>query len=232
MDRISARDMAVVGNFIVGFDTDDLRVFKDTLDFIEKNRIMYPFFSILTPMPGTKLFDDMKAEGRLDHERWELYDTRHVVFEPKQMTRDQLMDGYVYLYEQAYGPEMTLARLERWWGRKSGARASGIAERMFIAARTAGLAFSSDGELRRYHRELNKLLLDRKLKGEVGQYLYMLDSHHFARFMRRFNTLNRDRNYALFADPNAGELASKRIAMQWDKVQKKRAARGLAVVSG
>lgn len=231
MDRISARDIAVVGNFIVGFDTDDLRVFKDTLEFIEKNRIMYPFFSILTPMPGTKLFEDVRAEGRIDHERWDLYDTRHVVFQPKQMTRDQLMDGYVYLYEQAYGPELTLARLEHWWSRQTHAKTSAMSERMFIAARTANLAFSSDPDTRRLYREATKMMLDRKMHGEVGQLLYMLDANHFAHFLRRFNSINRDRNYALFADPDEGALASKRIAMQWDKVNKKRAARGLSVVS-
>lgn len=231
MDRIKARDIAVVGNFIVGFDTDDLRVFKDTLEFIDRNEIMYPFFSILTPMPGTKLFDDVKAEGRLDHERWDLYDTRHVVFQPKLMTRDQLMDGYVYLYEQAYGLEMTMKRLERWWSRKTEARGSGYPEKLFVAARTAGLGFSDDHEVRRFHKELNKMLFDRSMKGEVGQMLYMLDSNHFARFLRRFNTMNRDRNYALFADPTASLLASKTNAMQWDKVQKKRAKRSLSVLA-
>ena len=80
----------IIGNFIVGFDTDTRGVFAQTLDFVQKTGIVYPFFSILTPMPGTALFDEMKAAGRLDHERWDLYDTRHVVFEPRNMTRDEL----------------------------------------------------------------------------------------------------------------------------------------------
>ena len=41
-----------------------------------------------------------KAAGRLDTFDWSLYDTRHVLFEPKHMTREQLMDGYVWLFEQ------------------------------------------------------------------------------------------------------------------------------------
>jgi radical SAM superfamily enzyme YgiQ (UPF0313 family) len=69
VERIHARGMSVVGNFIVGFDTDTLAVFGQTLDFIQRTGILYPFFSILTPMPGTGLFDEMKAAGRLDHER-------------------------------------------------------------------------------------------------------------------------------------------------------------------
>ncbi len=75
IDRIHARGMTIIGNFIVGFDTDTVGVFKQTLDFIQKSGILYPFFSILTPMPGTKLFDEYQAAGRLDHEKWHLYDT-------------------------------------------------------------------------------------------------------------------------------------------------------------
>lgn len=239
MDRILARDISVVGNFIVGFDTDDLRVFGQTLEFIQRNGIMYPFFSILTPMPGTRLFDEMKAAGRLDHERWELYDTRHVVFAPKQMTRAQLMDGYIYLYEQAYGPEQTLRRLERWWGRRAASssarrgprQGSSMPERLFITARTAELGLTGDAEDRRFYREAIRLLLDRRLESEVGQLLYMLDAHDFARFLRRFASPEQTRNHRLFADPTAGAGASHELAMQWDKVQKKRAARGLAVLS-
>jgi hypothetical protein len=73
IDRIHARGMTIIGNFIVGFDTDTLGLFKQTLDFVQQSGILYPFFSILTPMPGTKLFEDYKAAGRLDHENWHLY---------------------------------------------------------------------------------------------------------------------------------------------------------------
>jgi len=223
---ILERGISIVGNFIVGFDTDSVRVFRDTIEFIRTNGIMYPFFSILTPMPGTKLFDDMKAEGRLDHERWDLYDTRHVVFEPKQMTRDQLMDGYIWLYEQAYGPDLTLERLESWWSRRSDGGSS-AAERAFLAARTAPSAYRGDEAYRRFWRDAMKLNFNPRLSSEIGQLLYMLDSHHFARFMRRFSTVHRERNYQIFRSP---ERYEDQRSMQWDKVAKKRQAR-LRVVS-
>ena len=224
-EAILSRGISIVGNFIVGFDTDTLSVFKDTLEFIQSNQILYPFFSILTPMPGTKLFDDMKADGRLDHERWDLYDTRHVVFEPKNMTREQLMDGYIWLYEQAYGADMTLDRLERWWTRKQDG-GSAYTDRLFIAAATSRSVKYREDEYGRFYRELRKMMLDRRLSAEVGQVMYMLDSNHFARFMRRFSTRDRDANYRIFADPSRAEGE----AMQWDKVERKRQAR-LRVVS-
>jgi radical SAM superfamily enzyme YgiQ (UPF0313 family) len=226
-DLIRARGIKVVGNFIVGFDTDDLRVFKDTLDFIDANRIMYPFFSILTPMPGTGLFDDFFATGRLDHQRWELYDTRHVVFEPKQMTRDQLMDGYVWVYEQAYGADAMLKRLETWWKLPSSHGAS-MAERLFITARIKALTDEQDLPDRKLLGEALKMYLDKNLAAETGSLLYMLDANHFARFLHRFKSRRVAENYRLFENPELAFAESQRL-MQWDKVNKKRAKR-LAVV--
>lgn len=229
VQRILAKGISIVGNFIVGFDTDTLGVFKETLDFIQDNGIMYPFFSILTPMPGTGLFDDMKRDGRLYHERWELYDTRHVVFEPKNMTADQLMDGYVWLYENAYGTDLTMNRLEGWWSRNL-TSGSNLADKLFIAGRSAPSVLRRGDDYKRMYRELTKLLFSRGIASEVGQYLYMLDSSFFASFLRRFSSANRDENYRIFEDPSRWAEASAQRSMQWDKVDKKKKAR-LRVVS-
>ncbi|MEQ9500555.1 MAG: radical SAM protein [Deltaproteobacteria bacterium] len=231
VDAIRARGIKTVGNFIVGFDTDDLRVFRDTLEFIDRYNIMYPFFSILTPMPGTGLFDDTKAEGRLFHERWDLYDTRHVVFQPKQMTPDQLMDGYVWIYEQAYGPDAVLSRLEDWW-RNNPIEGAPMSERLFMAAKVTAQIRERDIPNRRFLKDVLKLYLNKNLRAETGSMLYMLDAHHFANFLGRFNSRNKEANYRLFADPEAAMATSKRLSMQWDKVEKKRKKRAkLAVVA-
>ncbi len=224
-DKIRARNIKIVGNFIVGFDTDDLRVFKDTLEFIDHNRIVYPFFSILTPMPGTALFDDVKKEGRLFHERWDQYDTRHVVFQPKQMTPDQLMDGYVWIYEQAYGHDMVMKRLEDWWTRDTSTDFAPMSERLFIAAKLKAQLSDADMPNRAFFKDLLKLYLNPKVKAETGQLLYMLDAHHFANFLKRFNSRKRDENYRIFNDPDAAMETSARLSMQWHKVEKKRAKR-------
>jgi radical SAM superfamily enzyme YgiQ (UPF0313 family) len=220
IDRIHARGMTIVGNFIVGFDTDTVGVFKQTLDFVQNAGILYPFFSILTPMPGTKLFDDYKAAGRLDHERWELYDTRHVVFEPTHMTRDELMDGYVWLYEQAYGTDKLWERLEQNWRRR--ARGSNLIEKAFIASRLAPEMLGKDAELKRHFSDGIRLMFRRGLNADAGQLLYLLDGYDFARFMRRFNSARRIENYRTFADPSRWHArdvgaadAAKLEVMQW-----------------
>jgi radical SAM superfamily enzyme YgiQ (UPF0313 family) len=230
-DAIRARGMKMVGNFIVGFDTDDLRVFRDTIEFIDRNRIMYPFFSILTPMPGTGLFDDFQSAGRLDHLRWELYDTRHVVFGPKQMTREQLMDGYVWIYEQAYGADAVLTRLERWW-RDPSSKGASMAERLFITARIKALLRDEHVPDRKLLDEALRMYLNGRLAAETGSLLYMLDANHFAHFLGRSKSRFAAENYRLFANPEAAVAESARLSMQWDKVGKKRSKRaGLAVLS-
>ena len=82
--------ITVVGSFIFGNDGDDENVFKDTLDFINEVGIGTQNVNISCPMPGTKLFSDMKAAGRLRYtnfpEDWEKYNLRYVTLEPKNLT--------------------------------------------------------------------------------------------------------------------------------------------------
>ena len=73
----------VNGSFVLGFDHDRPDVFPRTLDWIEENRLECATFHILTPYPGTPLFRQIEAEGRLLHKDWSLYDTAHVVFRPR-----------------------------------------------------------------------------------------------------------------------------------------------------
>ncbi len=92
----------VNGSFVLGFDGDDKSVFERTAEWIEENRLECATFHILTPYPGTPLFRQMEREGRLLHRDWEKYDTAHVVFQPKQMSAEELQLGYDWLYRRLF----------------------------------------------------------------------------------------------------------------------------------
>lgn len=92
----------VNGSFVLGFDHDRPDVFERTCDWIEQNRLECATFHIMTPYPGTPLFKQMEAEGRLLHRDWELYDTGHVVFRPKHMSVEQLAAGYSGCYKRLF----------------------------------------------------------------------------------------------------------------------------------
>jgi radical SAM superfamily enzyme YgiQ (UPF0313 family) len=92
----------VNGSFVVGFDGDRRDTFTTLVQWIEAIRMECATFHILTPYPGTPLFRQMEAEGRLLHRDWEKYDTAHVVFRPKQMTPEELLLGYDWLYRRLF----------------------------------------------------------------------------------------------------------------------------------
>jgi radical SAM superfamily enzyme YgiQ (UPF0313 family) len=92
----------VNGSFVLGFDHDGPDTFVETIAWIEQNRLECATFHILTPYPGTPLYRQLKAEGRLLHENYALYDTAHVVFRPKRLSVEQLVDGYARCYEKLF----------------------------------------------------------------------------------------------------------------------------------
>jgi radical SAM superfamily enzyme YgiQ (UPF0313 family) len=94
----------VNGSFVLGFDHDRPDVFERTVEWVESNRLECATFHVLTPYPGTPLFRQFEAEDRLLHRQWSRYDTAHVVFRPKHMTPEQLMEGYAWCYSRLFSP--------------------------------------------------------------------------------------------------------------------------------
>jgi radical SAM superfamily enzyme YgiQ (UPF0313 family) len=94
----------VNGSFVFGFDGDRKDVFLTTAQWIEANRLECSTFHILTPYPGTPLFRQLAAEGRLLHRDWERYDTAHVVFRPRHMSPEELLLGYDWTYRRLFSP--------------------------------------------------------------------------------------------------------------------------------
>ena len=88
---------------MLGFDHDGPDCFARLASWVEDNRLENATYHILTPYPGTPLFRQLEAEGRILHRDWERYDTAHVVFRPKRMRPDQLERGYEWLYQRTFG---------------------------------------------------------------------------------------------------------------------------------
>jgi len=92
----------ILGSFKFGLDNDGPDVFARTLDFCIENRLECANFYILTPLPGTKLFDDMKEQDRIEHFNWSRYDANHVVIRPAGMSKKELTEGYIRIYHDFY----------------------------------------------------------------------------------------------------------------------------------
>lgn len=105
----------VNGSFVLGFDHDDKDVFARTADWIEANRLECATFHILTPYPATPLFRQMQAAGRLLHQDWSLYDTAHAVFQPKNMSPEELEAGYAWMYRRLFSHASIWRRRPHDW---------------------------------------------------------------------------------------------------------------------
>lgn len=84
-------------SMVFGFDNDTKDTFYETLQFLNKNRIGTASFNILTPYPGTRLYDRLKRENRILTEDWKYYDHNTVVFRPKMLTPGQLHEGRIWI---------------------------------------------------------------------------------------------------------------------------------------
>ena len=107
---IQETGIKVLGSFIFGFDHDDKTVFDNTIQFCEDNRLHGANFYIFVPLPGTKLFEEMEADGRIIDRDWSHYDGNHVVFHPMLMTPNELLEGYLYAYRSFYSIHSILKR--------------------------------------------------------------------------------------------------------------------------
>jgi radical SAM superfamily enzyme YgiQ (UPF0313 family) len=115
--RIRDAGIVVEASMIFGFDDHDESVFETTVRFLENCAPSLPTFHVLTPYPGTELFQQFQREGRLLHTDWKRYDHGQVVFRPKQMTPKRLYQGWVDARREAYRWPSILSRVMQGPGR-------------------------------------------------------------------------------------------------------------------
>jgi radical SAM superfamily enzyme YgiQ (UPF0313 family) len=100
--RLHDLGVMVNASFVFGMDEDDESVFGRTVEWAIRHGIETATFHILTPYPGTALHKRMQADGRVTGSNWDLFDTRHCVFQPKRISPAALEAGYWRSYREFY----------------------------------------------------------------------------------------------------------------------------------
>ncbi len=103
--------MGIVGGFIFGFDNDTPEIFDATLDAVLSWDIDAAEFNILTPYPGTPLYYRLDKEGRILTKDWTKYTQAHVVYQPKNMTPKELLEGTKKVIKGFYSFEEMMKRI-------------------------------------------------------------------------------------------------------------------------
>ena len=102
IQRLHDLGVMVNASFVFGMDEDDSTVFDRTVEWAIQQGVETATFHILTPYPGTVLHENMIREGRMLSSNWDLYDTRHTVFNPTKMSPETLESGYWHAYDEFY----------------------------------------------------------------------------------------------------------------------------------
>ena len=100
--RLHDAGIAVIASFMFGLEADTEATFEQTLKFAEKAKVDLLQMSILTPLPGTKVYEQMEQQGRIIDRDWSNYDGSHVVFQPRNLTPERLFDEFQQALRQAY----------------------------------------------------------------------------------------------------------------------------------
>lgn len=100
--RLSDLGIMINGSFVFGMDDDGDDVFDRTVDWAVRHGVTTATFHIQTPYPGTRLYQQLAAQGRITCHDWDRYDTRHVVYQPARLSPQALKSGYDRAYKDFY----------------------------------------------------------------------------------------------------------------------------------
>lgn len=99
---VSDAGIMVTSEMMIGIDGETEESIRATADFVDAMRIPVPRFYIMTPVPGTPLFDEYRAAGRLVTEDLAEYNGSKAVHRPEHMSPERLTELYWWLYRKVF----------------------------------------------------------------------------------------------------------------------------------
>ncbi len=100
--RFHEYGIRIHGMFVFGGDADTADTIRETADFALEAKIDSIQFMMLTPMPGTPLYEQLESEGRIITYDWSLYEGQHAVFKPVMISPEDLQNETVKALKKFY----------------------------------------------------------------------------------------------------------------------------------
>jgi radical SAM superfamily enzyme YgiQ (UPF0313 family) len=105
VQRYHDNGIGVEGTILLGLDNQTEDDIKRLVDFLHEVNLDLAEFTVLTPFPHTKAWDDLYRQGRIFDFDWDQYNAGQVVFKPKNMSPERLQELYDYAWQQFYKDE-------------------------------------------------------------------------------------------------------------------------------
>jgi radical SAM superfamily enzyme YgiQ (UPF0313 family) len=125
--EIHRRGIMVNASMVFGLDGDGVSMFRSTMKWLVGNKVETMTGHILTPYPGTVLYDRLEAEGRIVDHDYSHYNTANVVYKPMLLTPEELRAGYLWMYKEFYS-------FKNIWRRMPGTRRQRVPYLLFNLA--------------------------------------------------------------------------------------------------
>ena len=103
--RYHDHDIAVEGTILLGMDNQSEDDIKRLVDFLLEIKLDLAEFTVLTPFPHTRSRDDLVKDGRILSSDWDQYTADKVVYKPRHMSPDRLLELYHWAWETFYKDE-------------------------------------------------------------------------------------------------------------------------------
>jgi radical SAM superfamily enzyme YgiQ (UPF0313 family) len=117
--RIQDHGVTVNGCFVLGLDTHTEASFDQIWEFVQQSELYEIQITVLTPFPGTPLYERFAQQGRLlESGAWEKLTLFDVTYQPKHLSVDALRKGLLELARKVYSTEFTDLRRRRFIRRK------------------------------------------------------------------------------------------------------------------
>jgi len=97
--------IGVEGTILLGLDDQTEDDIKRLIDFLLEINLDLAEFTVLTPFPHTKVWDDLLREGRIIDKNWNNFTAGQVVIQPKNMSPERLQELYQYAWDTFYKDE-------------------------------------------------------------------------------------------------------------------------------
>lgn len=113
--NLHKRGITIWASFMFGLDHDDEGVFERSVQFAVDAKFFSVNFTILTPYPGTAIYERLKSEGRLLNDKWWLLEDqeKHAPhFLPRDMSRERLLEGWRWAWEEYYSCSSIIKRFQ------------------------------------------------------------------------------------------------------------------------
>ena len=108
--KIQENGMVVFGAFVIGFKNDNVKTFENIKDFVIENNIPGQF-TLLTPLPGSQIYDQFKAEGRLINEVfWDKCSFFDMTFKHDNLSTEEAENGIIRIHDEVFNEENSLKR--------------------------------------------------------------------------------------------------------------------------